>query len=190
MLAIYDVDMYILLSVPDGQDDSDLTSCCSVLYSPGLLVRACPGRCVGIAHQAGTLSMYWKLLNTPRLLLCSPELMLGLEIVSPCLSTGPSVSSGPLPSCPALCPRIAPRWTVGHALCICPVHLLPEGQAFLLIIGTKEEALGSYPSHRIQLRLGHSQDLCSLSAAGCISATDLSLCYMKNMKMPGDYFCK
>ena len=125
-----------------------------------------------------------------QLRLCSPELVLGLEMCPPCLSIGPSVSSGPLPSCPALCAKTAPWSAVGRALCVCPVHLLPKGRAFLLIIGTKEEALGSYPSHRIQLRLGHSQDFCSLSAAGCIPVTHLSPCYMKNMKMPGDYFCK
>lgn len=91
---------------------------------------------------------------------------------------------------PALCPNARPRRTVGPAFCVCAVHLLDEGQALLLTLGGREESLGNDPSRGTHLRLGQSQDSVLCVGAGCVSAIHWSPSYMKNVKVPGDYFCK
>lgn len=162
-----------------------ISSCC-FLYGLRLLIHSVPGTLVSATHQAGMLSVCW-LLNTSQLLLSGPKHIFRIGDMSICVGTGSSVSLGPLLPCPAVCPS---AWS-GHAYCVCFVRLLAECRAHLLSYHQNQEGInGSYPSHKTQLRLGHSQDSWLYIVAGCISAIHLSPFCMKNMEMPGDYFCK
>lgn len=156
LLEVMPSSVFCTCSVPD----CCTASCQLRLHLPLRSRAACSfgaGHVSKCCSPSGALSVL-KLLNTPQPLQCSPEHMFRIGNVSTCMSTGPLVRSGPLPSCPALCPRSWLQWPFGHALSVCPVCLLAEGPAFLLTIGTKKESLGSCPSQRTQLRLGHSQD--------------------------------
>lgn len=114
---------------------------------------------------------------------CSPRHIFATGNVYICVGMGHPLAlvSCLLPQCKAS----KNSW----ACFVCPpVHLWAEGQALVLTIGTRKDSLGSYPSHRTHLRLGQSQDSVLCAVPGCISALHLSPFYMKNMKVPGDFF--
>lgn len=184
LLALYDVDFCILLS-PSWLKRWFPAAVSFTAYDYSL-IHSVPGTLVSATHQAGMLSVCW-LLNTSQLLLSGPKHIFRIGDMSICVGTGSSVSLGPLLPCPAVCPS---AWS-GHAYCVCFVRLLAECRAHLLSYHQNQEGInGSYPSHKTQLRLGHSQDSWLYIVAGCISAIHLSPFCMENMEMPGDYFCK
>lgn len=114
-LAVYDVDVCILLS-PPGIDKaipaaSRATVSCTVQDCS--LVRARPAcKCCSPRWDP---SVCWRLVKTPRPLLCASRHMLRIGNVSIWLGPGPWVSPGRRPSRPALCPGAWPRWTGGRA---------------------------------------------------------------------------
>lgn len=89
-------------------------------------------------------SVCW-LLNTSQLLLCGPKHMFRNGSVSICAGTRPSVRSGPLPPCTALCPSAWPVWPFGHAPCVSRVCPLAGGPAPLLAAGTRKESVEGVP---------------------------------------------
>lgn len=131
------------LSLPGCKDGSYLISCCSFLYSPGLLIQCKAHLWVPLTKLG--CSVCW-LLNTSRLLLRGPKHMFRIGNMSICTGTRPSVSSGPLPLCAAVMPECMTCidiWACSlSTLSVCMLVCLLAGG---LTIGTRMESMKGIP---------------------------------------------